>query len=78
MEMGKYSLSSILPFRCSWNGESCNVDLGFRTILTDLGVCYTFNNEERQPLMATENGQTTNVNNVLLKDIYVLNKFTFY
>ena len=42
-QRGAYSLREML-LECYWNGvEVCN-EFDFATIITDLGVCYTFNN----------------------------------
>ena len=37
-------LMKFLYVRCTWQGKKCDVDISFDTTLTDLGVCYTFNN----------------------------------
>ncbi len=31
--------------RCTWRGKSCDIETEFKTIYTDLGVCYTFNGQ---------------------------------
>ena len=28
---------------CTWNGADCDITEAFTTVITDLGVCYTFN-----------------------------------
>ena len=45
----------MLNFRCTWNGRPCNISLDFKTILTEFGVCYTFN-YENPPLSVRESG----------------------
>ena len=53
----------LFRFRCTWLGRQCDVDVSFETILTDLGVCYTFNNNNNNnnsdltSLTVTESGQ---------------------
>ena len=47
-------------YRCTWQGVDCNITTDFRTVLTDLGVCYTFNNKQTnmiKSLTVTEAGE---------------------
>ena len=57
-------LMKFLYFRCMWQGKQCDVDVSFDTTLTDLDVCYTFNNNINdgskwggKSLTVTESGQ---------------------
>ena len=43
--------SCLSHFRCTWQGGECNISADFPTILTDLGVCYTFNNNDDEKLL---------------------------
>ena len=45
----------MLNFRCKWNDKTCNIIKDFKTTLTDLGVCYTFN-YDHPPLSVKEPG----------------------
>ena len=42
--LNRYQVKSF-NFRCTWNGNPCNISQDFRTILTEFGVCYSFNNK---------------------------------
>ena len=47
-------ITSDIPFplfRCTWNGEDCDLSKDLSTTYTDLGVCYTFNG--KQPSLST-------------------------
>ena len=44
-----------VDFRCQWHGRNCNITKDFKTTLTDLGVCYTFN-YDYPPLSVKEPG----------------------
>ena len=46
----------MLNFRCKWHGKTCNITKDFKTTLTDLGVCYTFN-YDHPPLSVKEPGE---------------------
>ena len=37
---------SIFSCRCTWYGKPCNISEDFETVITDLGVCYTFNGKK--------------------------------
>ena len=45
----------IITFRCSWNLKDCDKN-AFRPVLTDLGVCYTFNGDQISPRQTTVTG----------------------
>ena len=50
--------------RCVWQGQECDVDESFKTTLTDLGVCYTFNNYHNgESLTVTEAGELSYTEN---------------
>ena len=49
----------MLNSRCKWNGKTCNITKDFKTTLTDLGVCYTFN-YDHPPLSVKEPGDNYN------------------
>ena len=51
------SMSILLP-RCTWKGQVCDLNKNFRTVMTDIGRCYTFNdNKDKNTLIATEPGK---------------------
>ena len=33
------------PIRCTWKGKQCSTE-NFKRVMTDLGKCYTFHNED--------------------------------
>ena len=33
----------LIFFSCYWDGERCDIERDFQQIITDLGVCYSFN-----------------------------------
>ena len=64
--------------RCTWNGRPCNINQDFKTTITDLGVCYTFN-YHRPSLIVREPGgrqliwRLYNCNSKVLKQIFIRN-----
>ena len=40
---------------CSWRGSPCGVD-NFTQVMTDSGVCYTFNGNTTDPLQVSQAG----------------------
>ena len=49
-----HQISDML-LNCSWRGSSCGVD-NFTQVITDLGVCYTFNANITDPLRVSQAG----------------------
>ena len=43
--MAVWLLNFWLFFRCWWNGAPCDVEKNFKTTITRLGYCYTFNSD---------------------------------
>ena len=43
---------------CYWNGQRCDIKGDFEQVITDLGVCYSFNsnNTHRKQFVVTEEG----------------------
>ena len=49
-----HQISDML-LNCSWRGSPCGVD-NFTQVITDLGVCYTFNANITDPLRVSQAG----------------------
>ncbi len=44
-----------MHYSCSWNGFPCDMDRMWRSVFTDVGVCYSFNSVD--DLFATKTGK---------------------
>jgi len=49
--------------RCKWNGEKCEHDF-ISSTLTDMGLCYTFNDNPENILFSTNTGKDNDLINL--------------
>ena len=54
------NIISIFTCRCTWYGKPCNISEDFETVITDLGVCYTFNGK-KPAVQVTQPGTKNNI-----------------
>ena len=56
---------SLLNYSCYWNGERCDLKRDFGQVITDLGVCYSFNsNQTNRPQYVVSEEGTYIMNNL--------------